>query len=472
MVLSARRPPGYASGLVQRGRFQVFLSHHSADDAAVERIAEWLRASAACAVVVGPHGLGDWARLELAVAADRAAKDDDFRLFMVLLPGAPRPDDPSLDFLLTRTWVDLREGIDDPAALQKLARAVTGINRPDTDTAEQEEVRPYRGLEVFDEEHAQFFFGRADDVTRLVEKLRDGRFLAVLGPSGCGKSSLVRAGVIPALKQGALPCSGTWTIRLITPTARPLDVLAAQLASLYPKESMQATLAGLRSDERSLDLAVSLALAQRPGDERLVLVVDQLEEIFTLCPDETDRAAFLANLCYAGSIPGGRLMVLVAMRADFYHRCAPYPQAGALMAARQFLVGTLGPDALREVIERPASRANLELEPGLVETIVDDVANRPGTLPLLEYVLLQVWERRRGRTLTVAAYQASGGVEGALAQRADEVYDGLTDPQQRFARRVLLRLIQPGEGTEDTRRRAEVAELLTRLEEEATWRRW
>ncbi|MGH8903704.1 MAG: TIR domain-containing protein, partial [Egibacteraceae bacterium] len=476
--------------------FDVFLSHNNADGAVVEHIAErlqgagikpWLdrwaltggdtwqqeivqglRASRACAVFVGAHGLRGWAREELEVAQDRATKDPGFRLFMVLLPDAPKLDDPSLAFLANRQRVDLRPGVDDPDGFQKLLSAISGVPRHLPPLASERDDRcPYRGLEVFDEAHAEFFFGRDNDIARLVEKLSDSRFLAVLGPSGCGKSSLVRGGVVPALKQGGLPGSAAWTVRVVAPGARPVEALAAQLVRLFPGESMQRTVDGLWADERSLDLAVALALADRPGDERLVLVVDQLEEVFTLCADDTERAAFLSNLCYAGSIPDGRVVVLVAMRADFYHRCAAYPQLRTLMAAQQFLVGPLDRDGLRQVIEQPAWRVDLALEAGLAETILRDVAGRPGGLPLLEYALWEVWQRRQGRTLTVAAYVAAGGVEGGLAQRANATYQALPPVRQLIARRVLLRLVQPGEGGEDTRRRARMGELVTRPDEES-----
>ncbi len=482
--------------VMQGSRFDVFLSHHSADSSVVEQLAERLRdqgiapwldrwslrpgddwqeeiirglgASDACAVCVGPPGLGDWARLELAVAQDRAAKNREFRLFMVLLPGAPNPDDPSLAFLATRTWADLRAGIDDPDGFGELVFALNGVARraPAASAATADEC-PYRGLEVFDEAHAEFFFGRDDDTRRVVEKLKGSRFLAVLGPSGSGKSSLVRAGVVPALKGGALAGSEAWGVHLVTPGARPLSLLAALVARLLPHESMLQTLERMRIDEATLDGSACLALAERPGDERVVLVVDQVEELFTLCADDAERAAFVANLCYAAAIPGGRVVVLVAMRADFYHRCAPYPELRALMADRQFLVGPLDRDGLREAIERPAARVGLGLEAGLVETILDDVADRPGGLPLLEHVLLEVWRRRREGLLALGAYVAAGGVAGALAQRADAIYEGLTPVQQPIARRLLLRLIQPGEGTEDTRRRVPAGELLRRSEERA-----
>ncbi|MGH8908649.1 MAG: TIR domain-containing protein [Egibacteraceae bacterium] len=481
---------------MQGSRFDVFLSHHSADSSVVEQLAERLRgegiapwldrwrlrpgddwqeeiirglgASDACAVCVGPPGLGDWARLELRVAQDRVAKNRAFRLFMVLLPGAPNPDDPSLAFLFTRTWADLRAGIDDPDGLGKLVFALNGVARRAPAASEAAaDACPYRGLEVFDEAHAEFFFGRDDDTRRVVEKLKGSRFLAVLGPSGSGKSSLVRAGVIPALKGGALARSEAWGVHLVTPGARPLSLLAALVARLLPHESMLQTLDRMRTDDATLDTTVSLALADTGADERLVLVIDQVEELFTLCTDDAERAAFVGNLCYAAAIPGGRVVVLVAMRADFYHRCAAYPELRALMADRQFLVGPMDRDGLREAIERPAARVGLELEAGLVETILDDVADRPGGLPLLEHVLLEVWRRRREGLLTLEAYVAAGGVAGALAQRADAIYEGLMPVQRPIARRVLLRLIQPGEGTEDTRRRVPAGELLSRSEEQA-----
>ncbi len=185
--------------------------------------------------------------------------------------------------------------------------------------------------------------------------------------------------------------------------------------------------------------------------------MDQLEELFTLCQDDGERAAFLGNLMYAATIPGGRTVVVAAMRADFYARLAEHPELRSLVAAQQVLLGPLDARGLRRAIEQPAQRAGLELEPGLTRRILTDVADRPGTLPLMEHLLLEVWQRRRGRTLTLEAYAASGGVEGALARRANAIYGGMSPERQAVARRVLLRLTQPGEGTEDTRRRADAA---------------
>ncbi|HEY0380076.1 MAG TPA: TIR domain-containing protein [Pyrinomonadaceae bacterium] len=478
------------------GRFAVFLSHNSREKPAVERIAEklkrvelepWLdkwcltqggdwqdelaqglRASNACAVFVGPHGVGSWEDLEYKLAVDRMAKDRSFRVFLVLLPGLPEPFDTSQlpPFLSIRTWVDLRKGVEDARSFQSLVNAIKGLPLgPERLIEPRDDVCPYRGLQPFDEEHAELFFGREGDIQRLIEKLKTTRFLAVLGASGSGKSSLVRAGVVPRLKRGALPESDTWAIRVFTPTAHPLANLAANLLRLHPEQSMNRTLDEMGADERTLHLAVSLALAERPAGERVVWVVDQFEEIFTLCADERERTQFLANLLYAAFIPGGRNAVVLTLRADFYQKCAAYPELSERIAAQQFLVSPMDEENLKQAIEEPAWHVGLEFEQGLVETILDDIQSQPGALPLLEHALLELWERRRGNMLTLEAYRESGGVQGAIAKRADAIYASLTPEQQQIARRIMLRLTQPGEGTEDTRRRATMDELVTRGEE-------
>ena len=194
-------------------------------------------------------------------------------------------------------------------------------------------------------------------------------------------------------------------------------------------------------------------------------MVDQFEEVFSLTADARERRAFVDALVYAATIPGGRVSVILCMRADFYDRCADHPELRALVAEHQLLVGPLGAEGLRAAIEEPARSAGLELEPGLVRRIMSDVADEPGSLPLMEHLLLELWRRRRGRLMTLEAYTASGGVAGALATRANAVYGALDPEGQAIARRVLLRLTQPGEGTEDTRRRAPVAELSLSPEE-------
>ncbi len=363
----------------------------------------------------------------------------------------------------------------DPAGRAAFAAAAV-TPRPDRRAASapapapdpREEACPYRGLRPFDEADAPFFHGREDEVARVVGLLATAPFLAVLGPSGGGKSSLLRAGLLPALRGGALPGSARWTVEVLTPGAWPLAALAARLERLdppplaAPPDDQPPALDALRASPRALRDRARQALAGRPPDERLVWVVDQGEEVFTLCRDERERARFLDTLLAAAADPDGRCVVVLALRADFYARCAAYPALARQVAAHQILLGPPDRAALRRAVTRPAARAGLAFEDGLVDAILDDAAGQPGALPFLGQALLELWERRQGRVLTQAAYRAIGGVPGAIAARAEATYGALDPAGQAVARRVLLRLVEPGEGTEDTRRRATWDELVTR----------
>ncbi|HWH13864.1 MAG TPA: WD40 repeat domain-containing protein, partial [Miltoncostaeaceae bacterium] len=238
--------------------------------------------------------------------------------------------------------------------------------------------------------------------------------------------------------------------------ARPMAALAAEMRRGLG-DGMPAAEA-LAADAAVLDGALAAALAGRPAEERVVLLVDQFEEVFTLAPPAA-REAFLDALVFAASIPQGRLVLLLTMRADFTAAAAGHPRLAALMAGRQLLVGGLGAEGLRRAIEEPARAVGLDLEEGLTRRILTDVRDRPGALPLVEHLLVELWRRRRDGLLTLEAYEASGGIEGALAQRADAAYAALPDGRREVARRVLLRLVNPGDGAEDTRRRVELDEL-------------
>jgi formylglycine-generating enzyme required for sulfatase activity len=243
--------------------------------------------------------------------------------------------------------------------------------------------------------------------------------------------------------------------------------LTSHLFRLYPQESIQKTLDQMIEDQRTLHLSVALAMVDRPVNERAVWVIDQFEEVFTECQDEKEREQFFANLIYAASIPDGRNIVVLTLRADFFQKCAAYPNLSTQIAAQQFIVSPMDVEGLRRAIEEPARHVGLRFDEGLVESILDDVNNQPGSLPLLEHALLELWGRRRGQALTFKGYAESGGVQGAIAKRADTIFADFTAAQQVVARQIMLRLTQPGEGTEDTRRRATINELITRQEEKA-----
>ncbi len=429
-----------------------------------EELAAALRMTGCALVFVGPNGVDASLHDSLTAALDPLDEEWQPRVLLVLLPGVADPFDPATlpPYLSTRIWVDLRgRMVDDPEATERLVGAIAAPNAGDRPRTARSDEPPYRGLDAFDEANAEFFFGRQGDVQRLIERLKANNFLAVLGPSGSGKSSLVKAGLVPALRSGVLLGSENWTVRTFTPGAQPLTTLAVQLLRLYPGDSMQATLDGMAQDSRTFHLATLLALAGRPHEPRIVWIVDQFEELFTLCRDDAERRGFLANLLHAATAPDGRTIVVLTMRADFYHHAAQYPDLGARIAAEQYLVGPMRREALRQVIEEPAWRVGLEFGQGLVDRILEDVADQPGALPLLEYALLDLWQGREGHILTLERYRKSGGVQGAIAQRAERTLGRFSPEEQAITRRILLRLTQTGEGAADTRRRTSMTELVT-----------
>jgi WD40 repeat protein len=283
------------------------------------------------------------------------------------------------------------------------------------------------------------------------------RFLAVVGPSGSGKSSLVKAGLIPALWQGKLAGSEKWFVAEMLPGSHPLEeleialirVAANQAANLHEQ---------LSRDERGL-LRIAQLILPEDGSE-LVLVVDQFEEVFTLVEDEAARQHFLNLLLTAVTDSRSRVRVVVTLRADYYDRPLHYPEFGEVLRSRMETVLPLGAKALERAIAGPAERVGVTFEPGLVAQIVAEMNYQAGALPLLQYALTELFERREGRRLTHQAYQEIGGAGGALANRADELYLSFDETGRELARQMFLRLVTLGEGAEDTRRRVARSELL------------
>ena len=338
--------------------------------------------------------------------------------------------------------------------LVRIGETPTSANLPEPEN-------PYKGLRAFGEADALDFFGREALTQQLLARMGEAsdlaRFLAVVGPSGSGKSSVVRAGLVPALRRGALPGSENWFIVTITPGAHPFEELEEALLriAVRPPESL---LGQLREDKRGLLRAARRCLPDDPSVE-LVLVIDQFEEVFTLEQDESTRSLLLDSLVTAALDERSRVRIIITLRADFTDRPLNYVDFGELMRQRMEFALPLTPDELEQVISGPARRVNLILEAGLDAAIIRDVGDQPGALPLLQYALTELFEQRQGNLLTKAGYQHIGGVTGALGRRAEEIFIHLSPAEQEIARQMFLRLVTLGEGTEDTRRRVLRTEL-------------
>ncbi|MGE5642303.1 MAG: helix-turn-helix domain-containing protein, partial [Byssovorax cruenta] len=362
---------------------------------------------------------------------------------------------------------------DEPKAVARLLDLAANIRREDAPALG---LCPYKGLNYFDEADADLFVGREVLTAKLLERLlsltsnhrsTEGRFLAIVGASGSGKSSLVRAGLVPALRWNK--ASTDWLVQILTPTAHPLESLALSLTSEASSPAATAVLMDdLAREPRSLQIFVKRKLENR---SRLLLVVDQFEELFALCHSEAERTCFIQNLLSAATERDGRVILVITLRADFYAHCANYPQLREALAKHQEYIGSMNQEELRRAIEEPAQRGRWEFEPGLVDLLLHDVGREPGALPLLSHALLETWQRRRGRTMTLSGYASSGGVRGAIAETAETVFsDQFTHEQQAIARRIFLRLTELGDATStgDTRRRARFNELILKPEEAST----
>lgn len=323
---------------------------------------------------------------------------------------------------------------------------------------------PYRGLFHFGPGDAAFFFGRDVFVAELVQAVQTRAFVPVLGASGSGKSSVVLAGLVPHLQQ-----SGHWQFTHFRPGAEPFHALASALVPLYTpaldatEQMWQARQLATYLQSGNVPLADVIAQIQRNyPNQRVLLIADQFEELYTLCAEETARRSFLDCLLASLSATATKVspLVLVAtMRADFLGNALSYRPFADVLQDGDVKLGAMNRDELCEVIEQPAEKLRVTFEAGLVKRILESVLHEPGNLPLLEFALTELWARRSGRQLTHAAYEAIGEVEGALARYADQQYARLGEIEQEQMRRIFIQLVRPGEGAEDTRRLATKAEL-------------
>jgi WD40 repeat protein len=303
---------------------------------------------------------------------------------------------------------------------------------------------PYKGLASFEEDDAASFFGRERLVGELAARTVQVGLLGVLGASGSGKSSVVAAGLLPSLDAGLLPGSDRWRHVVFRPGEHPQEALTAALAAIAPPsgggDPVEATIEAVGSDGR------------------LVVAIDQFEEVFTLCADEREREAFIGAITRTVSRSPERIVFVLTIRDDFYGRCAPYRDLAELLVANHVLVPPMTSDELRRAIELPARRTRLRVEAALADALVAEAEGEPGALPLLSAALVELWQARDDGWLRVGTYERTGGLRGAVARLAEASYRQLSDGERDMARRICLRLAGIGDGEVVTRRRVELSE--------------
>jgi WD40 repeat protein len=373
--------------------------------------------------------------------ASRAKRSDDHSLFtgallQALSPPTRPEDDRSITsgLLFYRLSQSLKGSGQEALHLgwgNDIAIATYPALPKDTSEPALNPANPYIGLASFDASTADYFHGRASAIRALQARLLNCRVLTVFGPSGCGKSSLVKAGLLPELRDRPFE-SATWQVEMLTPTAQPLENLGDRL-----KQRSQST-------------------------APFILFIDQFEELFTLCDSEADQRSFIQLMTTAIGTLNHLKRIVIAIRGDFLDNCAKIPESATLINRETelttYMVTHLSAQEMAEAIERPVAQQGARFELGLVPQIIADVGNEPGALPLLQYALTQLWDLciqpDSPPILTFQGYEQIGGVQGALKQRADQLYRSLHPDDQGFTRQLLMELVQLGEGQEVTRRKA------------------
>ena len=454
--------------LLQARGFETFLDRENLVPGLPwpQALEQALRSVRAVAVFIGPQ-LGGWQRRELAFALDRQVSEEKqgcaFPVIPVLLPGA----DLTPGFLFLNTWIDLRAGLGAAIvteALDALESATRGV-RPAESPDRTAPFCPYRGLRAFREEDAAFFAGREDLSQRLLELTVVGELVAVVGPSGSGKSSVIQAGLLPRLRRQRPPQT-VWDAVVFTPGKEPCHRLAAALIPLLESDlsetkrlaEAQALGQALATGQVKLAAVVDRVIEKSNGTGSLLVVADQFEELFTLTSQD-ERRGFARLLVDAlGNAP---FTLLVTLRADFYSQAIGLDREISDRFTRaQLNIGALTAVELEKAIKRPAELVGLSFEPGLAERILADVGTEPGYLPLAQFALTELWQRRRGALLLHEAYDDIGGVAGALTRRAEAEFEKFPEERREIARRLFSRLVrvaEPDEASEDTRQRLNLA---------------
>jgi DNA-binding SARP family transcriptional activator/WD40 repeat protein len=340
-----------------------------------------------------------------------------------------------------------RVGTDLEAARAELREGVTRYRELIERQAVVDSVTcPWKGLVAYGVADAPWFAGRERLVAELLTRMASARLVALVGGSGSGKSSLLHAGLLASLQAGALPGSERWVPVVMRPGPHPM------------RQMVRAALSGAdTTEDRTAELLEHIVFGA-PAASRIVLIVDQFEEVWTACTDAAERQSFLDALAEVVDSTS-RCTVVLGVRADHVAGLADQPTLAQALADATVLIGTPTAAEVRRAIEHPAQLAGLVLDVGLADALVDDAGDEPGSLPLLSTALTELWDERDGRRLTLEAYAQSGGLRGAVARIAERAYGELDENDRTAARVLLIRLAGPGEGDAVTRRRVPLTEL-------------
>ncbi|MCP3916657.1 MAG: SUMF1/EgtB/PvdO family nonheme iron enzyme [bacterium] len=460
-------------------RYDAFASYHPADRAQVEAVTRsleerglslftdrehsghgtsWPQAlgkvldvCGSVIVFLGPRGLGSWQLREKELVLERHQASGELPVVPVLLPGA----DPPLGFLHLKTWVDMTDSERDASALDALEAVMLGRETGKHVLAGMRtalaSVRPYRGLLPFREEDAEIFCGREGHAKTLVETVHSHSFVAVVGASGSGKTSLVRAGLLPRLRRAN---EQVWEFVTVVPGEQPLIALAAALVPLLEPDADEGEHATRieeltdQPDKRAVSLRElsERILARQQGTDRILLAIDPWEELYTLSSDDALRQRFIDELLDASA--QGAVTVVLTMRSDFFARAVEHRAIADRLQNAIVNQGPMTVDEMERAIRVPAEITGVQFEEGLVDTILMDAARMTLSLPSLELALVALWERRHDETISREAYEAIGGVQGAIAYKASSVFARMSEQQQKLARRLLTRMVRLGEGIE------------------------
>lgn len=323
---------------------------------------------------------------------------------------------------------------------------------------------PYKGLDYFEEEDAELFFGREKLVEELVRRVKESRTVFITGPSGSGKSSLVRAGLIHALKSGAVNGSERWSYATMKPGRDPIRELGRVLASLAGTTNAEDEICQKALSDKTIFLRWCEIALKEGRDKRFVLFLDQFEEVFTQISKEEERVAFLNLLTHAADSENGRVILLFSMRSDFVPNCAVYPELNTTLNRQFIQIGAMQPEELVSAIAQPALRVGLRIDPDLIAQIINDMKGEPGALPLMQFALKDLFDEGQAKggliALTLNAYLHHGGIHKSLERHADAAFGKLDKHEQELARSIFSGLIEVGRGTQDTKRTAIFDELI------------